>query len=333
MKVVVAVGGNKQISGLRIGLPLARRMYAAGKDVTLFALKGAVKEPGPVALKEYIAAANVKTLTSALQKVGADAVVSVMNLRLCEAAVQAKIPFIYVEYDGFKEDKPVKTKKALLKKAKKIIVLAEEDKPLSKRTYEGLSVVKVTAPSVGVEHGSWGRPTAFKKENNIVAIGKLAKESGFETLLTCWAKLAPLHPSWHLTIVGDGTLKASLNRLIAKHYLQASTEIVSAASGLEPFLAQADIFAYPAVKAERAEELLDAMASKLPSIALESPASRALISDCVNGIIAADEASFVHSLDALMVDWGDRVGLAVNAGKIQERRPLKELVRAVWENL
>lgn len=333
MKVAVAVGGNKQISGVRIGLPLARRMYAAGKDVTLFALKGTVKEPGPVALKEYIAAASAKTLASTLQKMNVEAVVSVMNLRLCEAAVQAKIPFIYVEYDGFKEDKPVKTKKALLKKAKKVIVLCEAEKPLSKRTYAGIPAERVTAPAMGVMHGSWGRPAAFKKENNIVAIGKLAKESGFETLLNCWAKLAPLHPSWHLTIVGDGTLKTALGRLIDKHYLQASTEIVSAASGLEPFLAQADIFAYPAVKAERADELIDAMASKLPSIALESPVAHTLITDCVNGIVAADEASFVHSLDALMVDWGYRVGLAVNAGKEQEKRPLSELVRAVWESL
>lgn len=333
MSVAVCVGGNKQISANRLATGLARRLQAAGKEVILFAVKGTLKTSGPVALKELIAAATTKTWASGFTKNKVTHVVSLMNLRACEAAVLANIPFIYVEYDGFKEDKPSKTKKVLLKKAKQVIVLCNQNKPLSKRTYAGLNAVRATAPAMGVEHGSWGRPEQFKKQNNIVAIGKLIKENGFENLITCWAKLAPLHPSWHLTIVGDGTLKNSLNRLIAKHYLQASTEVVSGAGGVEPFLAQADIFAYMAPKAARADELLDAMASKLPAVALDTDLSRELIADCHNGVLVADDAAFVHALDALMVDWGYRVGLAVAAGKEGDKRPLSEFVRVVWENL
>ncbi len=332
MQVLVCVGGNKQISGARLGVNVARRLQAAGKDVSLFAVKGAVKAAGPVVLKEYAASATVKTLAASLIKAKADVVVSIMNLRACEAALQANIPFIYVEYDGFKEDKPVKTKKALLKKAKKVLVLCDGDKPLSKRTYTGLSVLRVTTPAMGVEHGSWGRPKAFKKQNNIVAMGPLTKESGFDKLLACWTKLAPLHPSWHLTIVGDGALKSTLNRTIAKNHLQDRVEIVSAAEGVEPFLAQADIFAYAAQNPARADVLLDAMASKLPSIAFDSPAVRTWVEDTSNGVLVEDEASFVHSLDALMVDWGYRVGLAVAAGKHNERYSFDELIRLVWEN-
>lgn len=333
MSIAVCVGGNKQISANRLGVSLARRLQSSGKEVLLCAAKGSIKQTGPVVLKEFIAAATAKVWASAFVKNNVEEVVSLMNLRACEAAVEAHIPFIYVEYDGFKEDKPSKTKKALLKKAKKVIILCDGEKPVSKRTYTGIPVVRTTVPALGVEHGSWGRPESFKKQNNIVAIGKLTKENNFETLLDCWAKLAPLHPSWHLTIVGDGASKANLNRLIAKHYLQASAEIASAAAGIEPFLAQADIFAYTASKAARADELLDAMASKLPAVALDSALARELITDCVNGVLAADEAAFVHALDALMVDWGYRVGLAVCAGQERDKKPLKEFVRVVWENL
>ena len=333
MSIAVCVGGNKQISAARLGVKLSRRLSASGKEVMLFALKGVVPQGGPVALKEFITAANTKTWEVGFAKNHITEVISLMNLRACEAAAHANIPFIYVEYDNFKEDKPSKTKKALLKKAKKIIVLCDEDKPITKRAYNDLSVVRATVPALGVEHGAWGRPAAFKKPNNIVAIGKLTKENRFDTLLACWAKLAPLHPSWQLTIVGDGAQKTALNRLIAKHYLQSSTELVSAANGLEPFLAQADIFAYTADKTPRADELVDAMASKLPVIALDNSFARALITDCENGILATDEATFVHALDALMVDWGYRVGLAVAAGKEQEKRPFDTFVRTVWEAL
>ena len=333
MAIAVCVGGNKQISAARLSGVLACKLQAAGKDVILFALKGSVRQTGPVHLKEYISAVTAKTLTSLFAKNGITEVVSIMNLRACEAAVQAKLPFLYVEYDGFQEDKPVKTKKTLLKKAKKVMVLCDGEKIVSKRAYAGLPAVCIAAPALGVEHGSWGRPAQFKKRNNIIAVGKLTKESGFDKLLAGWAKLAPLHPSWHLTIVGDGALKSTLTRLIAKNYLQASTEVVSAMEGIEPFLAQADIFAYTSSEAVRADELLHAMASKLPAVAVDNSQTRALIREGENGVLVENEDCLVPALDSLMVDWGYRVGLAVTAGKEQEKRPLDAFVRAVWENL
>lgn len=333
MAIAVCVGGNKQISAVRLSEVLARKLQASGKDVVLFALKGSMRKGGPVPLKEYISAATAKTWASLLAKNGITEVVSVMNLRACEGAAQAKIPFLYAEYDGFKEDKPVKTKKALLKKAKKVIVLCDGEKIVSKSAYTGLSAVRVPAPALGVEHGSWGRPAQFKKQNNIVAIGKFSKENGFDKLLIGWAKLAPLHPSWQLTLVGEGPLKSTLTRLIAKHYLQASTELAPACEGIEPFLAQADIFAYTSSETVRADELLHAMASKLPAIALDNSKTRALICEGENGVLVENEECLVPALDALMVDWGYRVGLAVAAGKEQTRKPVEPFIRAVWESL
>ena len=136
-----------------------------------------------------------------------------------------------------------------------------------------------------------------------------------------------------MTIVGDGTLKKTRLNLIEKKGLQASTELVGACGGLEPFLAQADIFVHPAVKPGRTDELLAAMASKLPAVALETAATRALITHGVSGVLAADEAAFVAALDKLMVDWGYRVGLAVAATKVQQQRPLDAFIRTVWEIL
>ena len=332
MQIAVFVGGNKQHTAARLGVETARRLQAAGKTVTLWGVKGTLPNAGPVALKEYSASTTAKTLAAALIKDGTACVISLMDLRACEAAVQAKRPFVYVEYDGFKEDKPVRTKKALLKKAAHVLVLCDGEKPLSKRVYAGLPAVRVTAPVLGVTHGSWGRPAAFKKENNILAIGSFGKESRFEKLLEIWAKLSPLHPSWQLTLAGDGAGKAALTRAIAKYNLQGSTQLVSASAGVEALLAQADIFACVGTTG-RAGELADAMASKLPCIALKSEAAENWIADGVNGVLAKDEADFVRTLDHLMVDWGYRVGLAVNAAQLQQQYTPDAFARAVWETL
>ncbi len=330
MKITVFIGGNKDFTASRLGVKLAEELQNAGHAVTVRAVKGKVKSASGVTLHEYAAAAKPKTLAAALTKEKAEFVISFMNLTGCEASLEAGIPFVYVEEECFKEDKAVKTKKTTLKKAKQIFVIKTSDKPLNKKNYTGLKVTELPAPAVWVEHYNYNKPACFKKENNIVAVGKLAKESGFDLLLKTWARLAPAHTSWHLTIVGDGTAKAALTKFIAKNKLEASTEIVPESADAYSLLRNADIFAYPAVNPARADILLDAMASKLPCVACESAPVTELILNGVNGVIvnAGEEEPFTIALDELMVNWGRRVGLAVEAGKLKDKYPFADFVRA-----
>ncbi|WP_428075304.1 glycosyltransferase [Candidatus Avelusimicrobium luingense] len=330
MNIVVSLGGSKTVCAARLGVKVAEFLQGQGHQVSLFAPKGKGDVFTSVAVKEYTNLTTTKKLADMLAKSHTDMLVSVMNLRTCEAAMQAKVPFIYVEYENFKEDKPVKTKKALLQKAARVLVLGSDDKPLAKAKY-GANAQRVTEPAVWVEHYNYDKPTCFKKENNILAVGPLTKESGFDTLLQTWARLAPAHKTWHLTIVGDGTQKSTLQKFIAKHNLQDSTEIVPAKSDIYSFLRNADIFAYPALNPAHADILLDAMASKLPCVACESAAVTELITNGVNGVIvnAGEEEPFTIALDDLMVNWGKRVGMAVEASKHKDRYPFAAFMQAV----
>ncbi len=330
MNVAVFAGGNKEFTASRLGVKLAQSLREQGFNVTLRAVKGKIKAKDVSDVREYAAAAKPKTLAAALVKEKTDFVVSLMNLTGCQAAAEAGVPFVYAENEGFKEDKAAKDKKTLLKKAKQVFVIKTSDKPLNKKAYTGLKVQEVANPAVWVEHYNYNKPACFKKENNIVAVGKLAKESGFDNLLKTWARLAPAHRTWHLTIVGDGAGKAALTKFIAKNGLEASTEIVSAAEDVYSLLRNADIFAYPALNPANADILLDAMASKLPCVACESGPVTALVANGVNGLIvnAGEEEPFTVALDELMVNWGKRVGIAVEAGKLKDRYPFEDFVRA-----
>ena len=331
MKVTVFVGGNKTFTASRLGVKLGEELVSQGFEVTLRAIKGKVKTNNvSLSLKEYAAVAKPKTLAAVLQKEQTDFVISLMNLAGCQAAVEAKIPFVYAETEGFKEDKAVKDKKAILKKAKQILVIKTSEKPLNKKMYAGLNVQEVVNPAVWVEHYNYNKPACFKKENNIVAVGKLVKESGFDNLLKTWARLAPAHTTWHLTIVGDGTGKTALAKFIAKNHLQDSTEIVADDGDVYSLLRNADIFAYPALNPVNADILLDAMASKLPCVACESTPVTDLVANGINGVIvnAGEEEPFTVALDDLMVNWGKRVGIAVEASKLKDKYPFEDFVRA-----
>ena len=323
MNIAIFAGGNKTFTASRLAVKLAETLRGQGHEAVVFAVKGKIKNKAQIPLVEYAAIAKPKTLEGLLKKQEAQFVISFMNLTACQTAIQAEIPFIYVENEGFKEDKAVKDKKAILKKAQKILVIRTSEDPLNKKPYAGLKVQEVTNPAVWVEHYNYNKPDCFKKENNIIAVGQLVKESGFDNLLKTWARLAPAHSSWHLTIVGDGTGKTALKKFIAKNGLEESTEIVSGDADVYSLLRNADIFAYPALNPQNADILLDAMASKLPCVACESAPVVALVSNGINGLIvnAGEEEPFTIALDELMVNWGKRVGMAIEASHMKDRFP------------
>lgn len=322
MKTIVFVGNHKNFSGRRLGTRLAHVLTEKGQDTVLAGIKGKLPKHTKLATLEFAAAARAKSMAEAFKKAGADRVISLVSLPACEAAALAGLPYIYCEPENFKEEKAVKNKKALLKKAEKVVVIGKGDKPLDKKLYAS-NAVRTANPAVWVEHYNYDKPACFKKENNIVAAGKLAKSGGFDVLLKTWARLAPAHGTWHLTIVGDGVNKAALKKFIEKNGLSESTEIVPADSDLYSLLRNADIYVSPAREAEGLDELLDAMASKLPVVATDVAGADELVANAVSGLLvnAGEEEPLTVALDDLMVNWGKRVGMAIEASHMKDRFP------------
>lgn len=327
MKDIVFIGSHKTFSGLRLGARLAKVLAENGHETVLAGFKGKLPKNSGVKTLEFAPAAKAKSMAEAFKKEGADRVISIAGLPACEAADLAKLPYIYCEPENFKEEKAVKNKKALLKKAKKVVVIGKTEKPLDRKTY-GSNAVKTHNPAVWVEHYNYDKPACFKKENNVVAAGKLAKSGGFDVLLKTWARLAPAHATWHLTIVGDGANKAALKKFIEKNNLSASAEIVPADADLYSLLRNADIYVSPAREAEGLDELLDAMASKLPVVATDVPGADDLVANALSGLLVnpGEEEALTVALDELMVNWGKRVGMAVEASRMKERYPFEVFV-------
>ncbi len=324
MKTIVFVGNHKHFSGLRLGSRLARVLNEKGRQTVLAGVKGKLPKNTDLKTLEFSASAKAKSMAEAFKKEGAERVISLASLAACEAADLASLPYIYCEPENFKEEKTVKNKKTLLKKAEKVVVIGKGDKPLDKKLY-GPRAVRTANPAVWVEHYNTDKPACFKKENNIVSAGKLAKNGGFDVLLKTWARLAPAHTTWHLTIVGDGLNKAALKKFIEKNHLSGSTEIVSADSDLYSLLRNADIYVSPARAAEGLDELLDAMASKLPVVATDVEGADELVANAVSGLLvnAGEEEPLTVALDELMVNWGKRVGMAIEASRMKERFPFE----------
>ena len=320
MKTVIFLGSHKTFSGLRLGAALGTFLTLRGEEVVLAAPKKELPDYLELPALPLAATATVKTLTTTLKKSGAQKVISLAHLPACEAALSLNLPVVYIEPEDLKEAKPVKNKKSLLSKAQHVWVLGNSDKPLNKKMY-GPNALRIVNPAIWVEHYNYNKPACFKKENNIVAAGNLTKNGGFDVLLQTWARLAPAHKTWHLTLVGDGTQKAALKKFITKNHLEESTEIVPSGTDLYSLLRNADIYVSPARTTEGLNELLDAMASKLPVVAADVPGVADLVANGINGLLVnpGEEEPLTVALDELMVNWGKRVGMALEASKHKER--------------
>lgn len=324
MKTVIFLGEQKNFSGVRLGVHLAQVLNARGTEVVLVGKESVLPDYTPFETVQVSASAIARTLGSVLKKTGAQKVISFVGLPVCDAAAALKIPFIYVEPENFKEDKPAKNKKAILQKAAKVIVLGTGDQPLNPRVYSD-NAVRVSMPAIWVEHYNYNKPACFKRENNIVAYGDLTRDGGFDVLLQTWARLAPAHTSWHLTIVGNGPQKSALKKFIQKHNLENATELLGAETDIYSLLRNADIYVNPSRAAKDVSGILDAMASKLPVLATDIDGVDTFITNGVNGVIvnAGEEEPLTIALDDLMVNWGKRVGFAVRAWEMKDLYPFE----------
>lgn len=320
MKTIVFLGSHKGFSGLRLGAALGTFLAVRGEEVLLLGTKKELPKYLQLPTLVVSSTATEKTLAKILKKLNIQKVISLANLPICIAASSLNIPFVYIEPENLKEAKSVKNKKALLAKATHVWVLGNGDKALNKKVYSA-NALRIPNPAIWVEHYNYNKPACFKKENNVLAAGNFTKEGGFDVLLKTWARLAPAHKTWHLTLVGEGVQKAALKKFITAKHLEPSTEIVSADTDLYSLMRNADIYVSPARVAQGLEALLDAMASKLPVVATDVAGVSELVSNGINGLIVnpAEEEPLTIALDELMVNWGKRVGMALEASKHKER--------------
>lgn len=306
----------------RLGVHLAKVLAAKGHEVVLMGKKTVLPDYTSFGLVSASPAGIAKGLSTQLKKAGVEKVISFENLPVCEACVQLNLPFIYAENESYKPAKAYKNKKALLQKALRVVIIGKGDKKLNPRVYSE-NTVRTPNPAVWVEHYNYNKPACFKKENNIVAAGPFTKEGGMDVLLQTWARLAPAHHTWHLTLVGAGTQKNALVKFIQKYHLQASTELVGLDTDLYSLLRNADIYVHPARKADDLSILLDALASKLPVVATDVKGADELVANGINGLLVNpdEEEPLTIALDELMVNWGKRVSMAVQAVQLKDRYP------------
>lgn len=186
-------------------------------------------------------------------------------------------------------------------------------------------------------HASPDRP-------QLVAIGRLSHDKGFDVLIRAFARIARRFAAWQLQILGDGELRGELQQLSKE--LGLGDQVLFAGAVADPLLAlqRAQLF----VMASRYEgfpnALGEALSCGVPAIATDCPSRpgrvrqpggvRELVRDGVDGCLVPpdDPVRLAQALESLMADPHRRGRLAARAREVTQRFSF-ETILDEWERL
>lgn len=172
------------------------------------------------------------------------------------------------------------------------------------------------------------------RKMQVVAMGRLTYQKGFDLLVRAFARLAAGSPDpWRLLVLGDGEDRGKLEALAVGMGVADRVEFRGCVENPAAVLAESEIFVLSSRYEGFPNALLEAMAAGMAVIAADCPSGPSeIIEPEVNGVLAPPEnvQALASALGRLAGDAPARRRLGEQARRIVERYSL-DRVLAAWE--
>lgn len=175
------------------------------------------------------------------------------------------------------------------------VVLTEEDRKCWKQA-RNISVIYNACTLRPVQQ-------AALVNKNVLAVGRLTEQKGFDWLVEIWEKVNQYHPDWQLTIIGEGEQKAMLEEKIRFRQLEGKIEILPFTSSVEDFYLKSSICVVTSRYEGFSMVLAEAMACGVPAVSFACPSGPAeIILEGKNGFLVpvGDQDFFVKRICQLI---------------------------------
>ncbi|MFO0850051.1 MAG: glycosyltransferase [Gemmataceae bacterium] len=153
------------------------------------------------------------------------------------------------------------------------------------------------------------------------------------TLIRGFASAAPDYPDVDLLLVGDGPLRADLERLADELGVAGRVRFVGIQKNVAEWLAAADVFALTSVSEAASLTLLEAMATGLPVVVTAVGGNPEIVRDGVDGLLfpRGDAAGCATAFRELLddPDHAERLGES-GRDRVRERYRLDQTVAAYY---
>ena len=139
--------------------------------------------------------------------------------------------------------------------------------------------------------------------HQIVSLGRLTHQKGFDVLVKSFSALGAKHPDWGLTIYGEGPDRANLERLRAESRCADRIALPGLTKDSIGVLRRASLFVLSSRFEGYPNALLEALSCGLPVIATACPGGTAeILANGVHGMLLApdDVPALTAALDVMM---------------------------------
>lgn len=134
----------------------------------------------------------------------------------------------------------------------------------------------------------------------VVSVGRVAPEKNLPLTLAAFDAIRQHRPDARLVVVGDGPLRAALERQHPDHHFAGMRR----GEDLAAHYASADLFLFPSLTETYGNVTLEAMASGLPVVAYADAAAAEVIASGINGVTVppGDASAFIAAAAELAGD-------------------------------
>ena len=210
----------------------------------------------------------------------------------------------------------------------KFVVLTEEDKSRWLPKNPNVEYIPNILPFVGEQIANHTR-------KNVIAVGRLDAQKGFDRLIDIWSLIVNKQSEWTLKIYGEGQDKEMLQKQIDNLGLSKSVQLCGATKDIRSKYLESSIFVMTSRYEGMPMTMLEAKSLGLPVVSYDFPCGpRDLIEDCVDGYIVeeGDKDTFSQKLINLMRNENMRKSFGVK-GKENALRYTEDNVMKLWEQL
>lgn len=161
----------------------------------------------------------------------------------------------------------------------------------------------------GIECKRYELPKIPSNKIRLITVASMHKIKNHAFLIDCFAQLCQEHADLHLTLVGDGVLRADIESQIVALNLQERITLTGNVLDVENYLADADLYVAASIYEGLPISILEAMASGLP-----------IVSTSVGGVPDVVK----HERNGLLVNLGEKDAYVAALKKLIENKELRE---------
>lgn len=305
----VAQGDEVEVAAMRA--PKDGTYYNYAPDITLTVLEPDVDMSAPVSQLRRLR--HVRRL---IRKRKPDVIVSFLtkiNVLTLVAGMGRRVPIVISERNNpnVQNNHPVWKKAAMLlgPRANAIVTLTERGRDqLPSKLHQRTQVIpNPCTPMTGTRIQTDDRAT------DLVAVGRLDWQKGFDMLLQCLAKLREAHPDINLTIYGDGPERSSLEHLRSELKLEDVVSMPGTTQRHGAWLGEGDIVVVTSRYEGFCNVVAEATLSGVPIVSFDCDfGPREMIQHEVNGLLVqtGNVEKLTESLHRLIEDAELRKGMA-----------------------